>query len=139
MSDFILNPDRTPDFRHMTPEAIRQGVTTLNFLVRDLKRFQASGDTRWLRSWREGTEDAQKAAAVLPSAALVIRLAEMPGPLDTLGASILGKPLVAEAEELRKKYKDVWRGRPREKFHDVSARVKREEQRRKASRWKFGR
>jgi hypothetical protein len=139
MPDFISKPDSNPDFRHMSPEALRQGVTVLNFLIRDLKKFQKSGITKCLSAWREGTKEAAQAVAVLPSAALVMRLADMPGPIDPAGAHMLGNHLVEEAEALRKKYKDIWRGRPRARFHDVSARTRREEQRRKANRWKFGR
>jgi hypothetical protein len=117
-------PDSTPDFRHMTPEEMRRNLTVLNFLVRDLKRFQAKGDTRHLALWREGTPEAERAAAVLPSAGLVTRLADMPGLMDERGAYLIGRTLISEAETLRKKYKDVWRGRPRESFRDVSARRK---------------
>lgn len=122
MSDSIRNPD----FRQMTPDELRRGITTLNFLVRDLKRFQQSGQTGFLRDWREGTQAAADAATVLPSAALVTRLADMPGEMDKTGAYLLGRTLVAEAENLRRQYKDVWRGRPRTRFHDVAARRSRE-------------
>jgi hypothetical protein len=132
MPDFI--PSSDPDFRQMTPAQLREGITTLNFLVRDLKRFQASGDTAHLALWREGTKEAARAAAVLPSAGLVTRLADMPDPIDERGAYLLGRGLVSEAEVLRKKYKGVWRGRPRDSFRDVSARMKR-----KPKGWTFGR
>ena len=135
MPDFISKsvPDSTPDFRQMTPDELRQGLTTLNFLVRDLKRFQSSGLPKCLSEWREGTRGAALAAAVLPSAGLVTRLADMPGPIDGLGAQMLGKQLVAEAEALRQKYKGVWRGRPRDKFLDANVRLKR-----KPRGWTFG-
>lgn len=127
-------PDSTPDFRQMTPQELRQGLTTLNALVRDLKRFHRTGQPRCLAEWREGTPGAAQAAAVLPSAGLVIRLAELPVPLEAFGSNILSRDLLAEAETLRKKYKDVWRARPRETVRDFSARLKR-----KPRGWSFGR
>jgi hypothetical protein len=127
-------PDSTPDFRHMTPQDLRRGLTTLNALVRDLKRFHRTGQPRCLAEWREGTPGAAQAAAVLPSAGLVTRLAELPVPLEAIGTSLLGRDLVTEAETLRKKYKDVWRARPRETVRDISSRLKR-----KPTGWSFGR
>ncbi len=130
MSDF------TPDFRHMNADELRRNLTTLNFLVRDLRRFQASGDTRHLALWREGTAGAERAAAAFPSAALVTRLADMPGSVDDRGAWLLGHGLASEAEGLRKKYKEVWRSRPRETFRDIAERAQRKP---KSRGWTFGR
>ena len=118
----------------MTPQELRQGLTTLNFLVRDLNRYQRTGQPRCLAEWREGTPGAAQAAAVLPSAGLVTRLAELPIPLEGPGSGILIRGLVSEAETLRKQYKEVWRGRPRDSFRDISGRLKR-----KPKGWTFGR
>jgi hypothetical protein len=129
--------DPAPDFREMTAQELRQGLTTLNALVRDLKRFQRTGKTAFLAAWKEGTPGEKAAAAVFPSAALVTRLASLGVPIDSTGAQLFARDLVAQAEKLQRSYKDIWRARPGHKFRDVAARAKREEQRRKSRRW-FG-
>lgn len=127
----------SPNFREMTAQELRQGLTTLNALVRDLKRFERTGQTAFLAEWREGTPGEKAAAAVFPSAALVTRLATLAIPIDPVGAKLFGRNLVAEAEKLQRSYKDVWRARPGLTFRDVAARAQREEQRRKSKGW-FG-
>lgn len=142
MSHNPFHSAAAPDFRQMSASDLRAGVMVLSELVRDLKRFQDSGDPRHLRLWAEGTKGAEAASRFFPSAALVTSMAGLPGPVGREGALLLGRNLVSEAERLQRSYKDIWRARPGRQFRDIAARVKREEQRRKSRGWlrrfKFG-
>lgn len=119
----------------MSAVDLRAGVMVLSELARDLKRFRDTGDTRHLRLWAEGTKGAEAASRFFPGAALVMRIADMPSPVPREASLLLGRNLVSDAEKLLRSYKDIWRARPGRSFHDVAARVKREEQRRKSRGW----
>jgi hypothetical protein len=137
MSHNPFHSAAAPDFRQMSASDLRTGVMVLSELVRDLKRFRDTGDTRHLRLWAEGTKGAEAASRFFPSAALVMRIGGMPGPFPREAAMLLGRNLVSDAEKLQRSYKDIWRARPGRAFHDIAARVKREERRRKSRGW-FG-
>jgi hypothetical protein len=119
-----------PDFRHMTPAEIKDAISTLNPLIRDLKRFIDSGHSKYLAGWKEGTAASQKMAKLLPMhASIVNRLAEMPvrgNGEGVRGLVGLAYPIRDDAEELRKKYKTVWRARPGRRQFDLSKRIGRE-------------
>lgn len=127
-SDF--NNSSQPDFRSMTAAEIKDAISTLNPLIRDLNRFIDSGHSKYLASWKEGTAASQKMAKLLPAhAGIVNRLAEMPvrGNGEAVRGIVgLAYPIRDDAEELRKKYKTVWRARPGRKQFNLSQRIGRE-------------
>jgi hypothetical protein len=135
MSHNPLHSASAPDFRHMSADDLRRGILTLAELSRDLKRFSRTGEPRHLRLWAEGTVGYENALLVFPSAAIVRGFASMPAKIGESAARMLVDQLVSEADNLRGRYKDVWRARPGRAFRDIAARVKREKQRPKWTRW----
>jgi hypothetical protein len=120
----------SPDFRSMSPAEMKDAISTLNPLIRDLRRYVDSGHSKYLAAWKEGTAASQKMAQLLPShAGIVNRLAEIPtrgNGEGVRGLVGLAYPIIDDAVELRKKYKTVWRARPGRKQFNLSKRIGRE-------------
>ena len=120
----------SPDFRRMTVAEMKDAISTLNPLIRDLRRFIDTGHSKYLAAWKEGTAASQKMTQLLPShAAIVNRLAEMSLRGNGEGARGLvglAYPVLEDATDLRKKYKTVWRARPGRKQFNLSRRIGRE-------------
>ena len=135
MSHNPFHSAAAPDFRQMSADDLKLGIMTLAELSRDLKRFRRTGEPRHLRLWAEGTPGAARAAIVFPSAGIMQGFASMRVKIDQGAARMLVDQLVSEAETLRARYKDVWRARPGRAFRDIAARVKREKQRPRWTRW----
>lgn len=125
-----FNSAGQPDFRHMSVAEMKDAISTLNPLIRDLRRFIDSGHSKYLAAWKEGTAASQKMAKLLPAhAGIVNRLAEMPvrGNNEAVRGLVgLAYPIIEDATELRKKYKTVWRARPGRKQFNLAARIGRE-------------
>ncbi|MEZ0259624.1 MAG: hypothetical protein ACAH80_01355 [Alphaproteobacteria bacterium] len=127
-NDFNRATDPNPDFRRMTVDEMKQAIGTLSPLIRDLRRFARDGHAKHIARWKEGTREAAAMMKLLPSAALVMRIAEMPMRNGQVERGLVGLtyPIIDEAVELRAKYKTVWRARPGRKQFDLSKRIGRE-------------
>lgn len=127
-----VTPEPQPDFRKMTIEDLREGISTLNHIIRKLKDFRNTQSKRLWISWGAGTAATAAIAIAFPPAALLVAatstiLSAEPAAGTEIGSQVLGK-----AEELRHKFKTVYRARPGRAFHDVAARREREKARKKA-------
>jgi hypothetical protein len=123
-----------PDFRNMTADDLREGITTLNRIIRELKDFQEKQHKRLAVSWGAGTAATAAIAIIFPPAALMVAATTTMLAIDPAASATVGKMALKNAEALRHKFKTVYRARPGQAFHDVSARRKREAARKKAQR-----
>lgn len=121
---------KRPDFRNMTPDEIRQGISKLNREIRDLRQQMNRAAGKFYLGQAATVGVAVPAAMVFPPLGLGIMAAGMVHGLEKSAESAAARSRLAEAESLRHKFKTVWRARPGRPFHDIDARVKREADRR---------
>lgn len=123
-------PDRRPDFKNMTPADIRRGISALNGDIRDLRKQMNITTGKFLLGQTAALGAAVPAAIVFPPLALGIMAAGMIHGVEKSAETSIQRVRLAEAESLRQQFKTVWRARPGRPFHDIDARVRRENTRR---------
>jgi hypothetical protein len=128
----MSKPDPTPDFRKMTIEDLREGISTLNKIIKELKEFQKTQSRRLWVSWGAGTAATGAIAVIFPPAALMVAVTSTILSADPAAGAAMSSNMLAKAEELRHKFKTVYRARPGRAFHDVAARREKEKARKKA-------
>ncbi|MDP2207004.1 MAG: hypothetical protein Q8K65_11940 [Alphaproteobacteria bacterium] len=121
---------RRPDFRNMTPDEIKKGISSLNRDIRAL-RAQVNRTTGKFFIGQAATVGVGvPATLIFPPLGLGIMAAGMIHGVEKSAESSVQRAQLAEAESLRKSFKAVWRARPGRPFRDVDARNKREAERR---------
>src|SRR3954464_1882733 len=116
----------TPDFRQMTVEDLREGITALNKIIKELKDFQQKQNKRFNVSMGLGTAATAAVALAFPPAALLVGATALMVSIDPAAGATVGQMALKNAETLRQKFKTVYRARPGRSFHDVAARRKKE-------------
>lgn len=117
----------------MTTQDLREGISELNKIIKKLKEFQKVQSKRLWISWGAGTAATAAIAMIFPPAALmVMATSTILSAEPAAGAAICGNVL-AQAEEMRRKFKTVYRARPGRAFHDVAARREKEKARKKTN------
>jgi hypothetical protein len=123
-----------PDFRDMTEKDLRSGISELNQLIKELKRIHKDESRRVTVATGASVLSAVLLTAVFPPGGILIATTSAVVNIDPTLRTILARQALDNAEELRAKFKTVYRARPGRAFHDVAARAAREKQRRKAGR-----
>jgi hypothetical protein len=130
----MAKPDPTPDFRKMTIEDLREGISELNKIIKKLKEFQKVQSKRLWVSWGAGTAATAAISIIFPPAALMVMATSTILSVEPAAGAALSGNMLAKAEELRGKFKTVYRARPGRAFHDVAARREKEKARKKTNR-----
>lgn len=133
MRGFAL-AELNPDFRQMTIDDLREGITALNKIIKELKDFQQKQNKRFNVSLGLGTAATAAVALAFPPAALMVAATSLMVSIDPAAGATVGQMALNNAQELRQKFKTVYRARPGRSFHDVAARRKKEAERKKAKR-----
>ncbi|MDE1153388.1 MAG: hypothetical protein PW788_12700 [Micavibrio sp.] len=126
--------DLTPDFKNMTTDEIRSGISTLNTVIHDLKRMAQTEHKHFAVTWGASTLLVAGTTIIFPPAALLALTASNIINVDPMVRMTLARQALKEAEDLRHKFKIVWRARPGRAFRDVAARTARETERKKQNR-----
>lgn len=128
-----VTPEPQPDFRKMTIDDLREGISTLNKIIAKLKDFRNTQSKRLWISWGAGTAATAAIAIAFPPAALLVAATSTILSIEPAAGTAVGSQVLGKAEELRHKFKTVYRARPGRAFHDVAARREREKARKKAN------
>lgn len=119
-----------PDFRNMTPQQIRENISRLNREIRDLRKMTNQAGAKFATGQLITMGAGIPAILVFPPLGLgILAAGTVHGMEKSIEASTYNAQL-RQAETLRAQFKTVWRARPGRKFHDIDARVKRENKRR---------
>jgi hypothetical protein len=129
-----LAADLTPDFRDMTIDDLREGISTLNKIIKRIKEFQQQQNKKFAISWGAGTIASAAIALAFPPAAMMVVATTAMLSLDPAAGAAVSQKMLNDAESLRHKFKTVYRARPGRAFHDVFARREKEKARKKANR-----
>ena len=129
-----VTAETPPDFRKMTIEDLREGISTLNHIIKKLKDFQKTQSKRLWISWGAGTAATAAIAIAFPPAVLLVAATSTILSVEPAAGAALGSQMLGKAEELRHKFKTVYRARPVRAFHDVAARREKEKARKKSHR-----
>lgn len=121
---------RRPDFRNMTPDEIRKGISDLNREIRDLRKQANVATGKFFLGQAATVGVGVPATMIFPPLGLGIMAAGMIHGVEKSAENSALRIRLAEAERLRHSFKTVWRARPGRPFHDVDARNKREAERR---------
>ena len=127
--------DPVPDFKNMTPEELRENLSALNGLIKDLRIAQARENKRFIRTYSAGTLATAVTSIVFPPAAIIILTSSTMMNVDPMAKALLLRQVLHDAEEMRDKFKTVWRARPGRKQFNLAARRAREVERKKQNRW----
>lgn len=130
---------RTPDFRKMTEDDLRNGISELNKVIKPLRALEKKRDKVFWGTWGASTLTVAGISVVFPPVAL---LAFSTGMLVTMDKTVRASEIWEmrdQAESLRAKFKAVYRARPGRKQFDIDARRTREAERKKQKKWfRFG-
>ncbi|TAL39497.1 MAG: hypothetical protein EPN97_02225 [Alphaproteobacteria bacterium] len=129
-----MSDEPNPDFRKMTIADLREGISELNKIIKKLKEFQKTQSKRLWVSWGAGTAATAAISVIFPPAALLVAATSTMLTIEPAAGAAMSNNFLAKAEELRHKFKTVYRARPGRAFHDVAARREKEKTRRKAGR-----
>lgn len=121
---------RRPDFKNMTPDDLRRGISELNRNIRDLRKQMNVTTGKFFLGQTAALGAAVPAAMVFPPLAAGILAAGMIHGAEKSAETSIQRARLSEAESLRQQFKTVWRARPGRPFHDIDARVRRENTRR---------
>jgi hypothetical protein len=121
---------RRPDFRNMTPEEIKQNISSLNRDIRVLREQVNRTTGKFFLGQAAAVGVGVPATLIFPPLGLGIMAAGMIHGVEKSAENSVQRAQLAEAESLRKSFKAVWRARPGRPFRDVDARGKREAERR---------
>lgn len=121
---------RRPDFRNMTPDEIKQGISSLNRDIRSLREQVSRTTGKFFLGQAAAVGVGVPATMIFPPLGLGIMAVGMIHGVEKSAESSVQRARLAEAESLRKSFKAVWRARPGRPFRDVDARNKREAERR---------
>jgi len=121
---------RRPDFRNMTPDEIKQGISSLNRDIRALRQQMNKTTGKFFLGQAAAVGVGVPATMLFPPLGLGIMAAGLVHGAEKTAESSIQRARLAEAESLRKSFKTVWRARPGRPFHDVDARARREAERR---------
>ncbi len=125
---------KTPDFRHMTPDDLREGIAVLNKTIKKLRAFQGQQNRRFVLTTGGGAVAAAIAAIIFPPAGAVVAMGTLLLNMDPATASAVSGLVLDDAIDLRAKFKEVYRARPGRAFHDVAGRIEKEKARKKKNR-----
>ncbi len=123
-----------PDFKNMTIRQMREDMTALNHLIKELKAIEKDNTKKFALTWGAGTLATAAVTLIFPPAAFMVLSTSTMLNVDPLARSMMARQMLHKAEDLRERYKIVWRARPGRAFHDVAARNKREAERKKQNR-----
>ena len=123
-----------PDFKNMTIKQMSEDMTALNHLIKELKAIKEDNTKKFALTWGVGTLATAAVTLVFPPAAFMVLSTSTMMNIDPMARTMMARDMLHKAEELRERYKIVWRARPGRAFHDVAARNKREAARKKRSR-----
>lgn len=123
-------PAPRPDFRTMTPDDLRRGISDLNGQSRRLRDEMNRVAGRFALGQMATVGAAGAAMAVFPPLAAGVIAAGLMHGVDQSAQSAVLRARLAEVESLRKSFKTVWRARPGRRFYDIDARGRRESARR---------
>jgi hypothetical protein len=121
---------KKPDFRNMTLDEIRENISTLNKVIKNLKTARKKNDKEWLIGSGIGLATIAGVGALSGGLALIPFMASMG---YSTGKAIKGMSVedaLFDTRDLRKKFKDVYRARPGRKQFNIAARKERERIRR---------
>lgn len=119
-----------PDFKNMTPAEIRENISSLNREIRELRKAANESSKKLIAGQAATLGLGVPATIAFPPLGLGIWVAgTVHGMEKSIQTSVYRSQMV-EAQTLRSQFKTVWRARPGRKFHDIDARVKRENERR---------
>ena len=121
---------RRPDFKNMTPADLRRGISELNRDIRDLRKQMNITTGKFFIGQTAALGAAVPAAMVFPPLAFGIMAAGIIHGAEKSAETSIQRARLSEAESLRHQFKTVWRARPGRPFHDIDARVRRENTRR---------
>lgn len=139
--------ERRPDFKNMTPDDIRSGISKLNTQIGDLRKKMNLAAGKMLIGQTLAMGAVIPAAMVFPPLAAGVAAAGMLHGVEKSTEGAILRREFNKAVELRQKYKTVWRARPGRTFYDVDKRIQRENDRRaekqrkkiiKQYGWRFG-
>lgn len=123
-----------PDFKNMTIRQMREDMTALNHLIKELKAIEKDNTKKFALTWGAGTLATAAVTAFFPPAAFLVLTTSTMMNVDPMARTMMARDMLRKAEDLRERYKIVWRARPGRAFHDVAARNKREVERKKQNR-----
>jgi hypothetical protein len=123
---------KTPDFKNMTPEQMRENISALNREIRELRKLSGQAMGGFFKGQAVTLGLGVPATLVFPPLGAGIMAAGMVHGSQKTVESMVIRDRLAEAETLRHKFKTVWRARPGRKFLDIDARCKRENERKLA-------
>ena len=127
-----LNP--VPDFKNMTRDEMRADLSALNGLIKQLKIAQSREDKRVAVTYGTGVLATAITTMVFPPAAIIMLATSSAMNVDPMAKALLLRQVLRDAEEMRKRYKIVYRARPGRKQFNIAARRQREIERKKQNR-----
>lgn len=126
--------DPVPDFKNMNTDELREGLSALNGLIKDLRIAQARENKRFVVTYSAGTLATAVTTMVFPPAALIMLTSTTMMNVDPMAKALLLRQVLRDAEEMRRRYKTVWRARPGRSQFNLAARKAREAERKKQNR-----
>jgi len=129
-----MTPGPVPDFKNMTPQELREGLSALNGLIKELKIAQSREDKRVAVTYSTGMLATAITTIVFPPAAVIMLATSSAMNVDPMAKALLLRQVLRDAEDMRKRYKIVYRARPGRKQFNLAARRVREIERKKQNR-----
>ncbi len=116
----------TPDFRKMTLEEIKQGISDLNKFLVEAKKIQSGQRKSFYWVTGAGVAGATGAALLFPPALMFFAAFTGAAAGESGARMAAGSRIIGDAEKLRTQLKTLYRARPGRKQFNLAARRQRE-------------